>query len=81
MHRLSIAGGHTRIEFDEAAIARLFELSAGSPRVVNLLCDRAMTRGQAASAGVIDGGLIEEAAADLDLDAPDAEDPACSARC
>ena len=54
MHRLSIAGAHTRIEFDEAAIARLHELSEGSPRLVNVLCDRALTRGQAASAAVID---------------------------
>jgi general secretion pathway protein A len=75
MHRLSIAGAHTRIEFDAAAIARLFELSAGSPRVVNVICDRAMTRGQAASAAVIDGGLIESAAADLDLERPPSERP------
>ena len=70
MHRLSVAGAHTRIEFDADAIVRLFELSAGSPRVVNLVCDRAMTRGQAASAGVIDVGLIDAAAGDLDLEAP-----------
>ena len=75
MHRLSVAGAPTRIAFDEAAIARLFELSAGSPRVVNLLCDRAMTRGQAASAGVIDGALVEAAAVDLDLDAPERDGP------
>ena len=71
-HRLSVAGARTRIEFDEAAIALLFALSGGSPRVVNLLCDRALTRGHAASAGVIDAGLIEAAAADLDLEASDA---------
>ena len=64
-HRLSIAGAHTRIEFEEDAIARLFALSGGSPRSVNLLCDRALTRGQAASAGVIDEALIEAAASDL----------------
>ena len=75
MHRLSIAGGQTRIEFDEAAIARLFELSAGSPRLVNLLCDRALTRGQAASAAVIDGVLIEEAATDLGLQVAGADRP------
>jgi len=69
-HRLSIAGAQTRIEFDEAAIARLFELSAGSPRVVNLLCDRAMTRGHAASAEFIGKELVQAAAVDLDLDAP-----------
>ena len=69
-HRLSIAGAHARVEFDEAAIARLFELSAGSPRAVNLLCDRAMTRGHAASAEFIGKELIQAAAVDLDLEAP-----------
>jgi general secretion pathway protein A len=74
-HRLSIAGGDTRIEFDEPAITRLFEWSAGVPRVVNLLCDRAMTRGQEASAAVIDPALVDAAAADLDLDAPAGDAP------
>jgi general secretion pathway protein A len=69
-HRLSIAGARARIEFDDAAIIRLFELSAGSPRAVNLLCDRAMTRGQAASAEFIGRELIHAAAVDLDLEAP-----------
>ena len=72
-HRLSIAGANTRIEFDDGAVARLFELSAGSPRVINLLCDRAMTRGHASSAGVIDGALIDAAALDLDIEPPEAD--------
>ncbi len=71
MHRLSVAGADTRIEFDEAAIARLFELSGGTPRVVNLLCDRALMHGHALSTGVIGGALIDLAAADLDLGAPE----------
>jgi type II secretory pathway predicted ATPase ExeA len=75
MHRLSIAGANTRVEFDEAAIAQLFELSAGSPRVVNLLCDRAMSRGQAVSAAVIDVPLIAAAAKDLDLEWPEPDRP------
>jgi general secretion pathway protein A len=74
-HRLSIAGAHTRTEFEEAAIARLFELSGGSPRTVSLLCDRAMTRGHAASADVIGTDLIQAAAVDLDLEAPPADRP------
>src|SRR3954470_10335370 len=57
-HRLAIAGANTRVEFDEGAIAELFALSAGSPRMVNLLCERALTRGHAASAAVIDLRLI-----------------------
>jgi general secretion pathway protein A len=67
-HRLSIAGAQKQITFDEGAIARLFALSGGSPRTVNLLCDRALTRGQATSDGVIDKTLIESAAADLDFE-------------
>jgi general secretion pathway protein A len=74
-HRLSIAGANTRVEFDEDAIAHLFELTAGSPRTVNLLCDRALTRGQVASAAVIDVPLIQAAATDLDLDAPEPDRP------
>jgi len=70
-HRLSIAGANTRVEFDEAAIARLYDLSAGVPRIVNLLCDRALTRGHAAAAGIIDGALVDAAAEDLDLDLPE----------
>ena len=73
-HRLSVAGSQGRIAFDEGATAALFALSAGVPRVVNRLCDRAMTRGQQASAEVIDRALIEAAAADLDLQPP-AEGP------
>jgi general secretion pathway protein A len=69
-HRLAIAGGDSRIGFDAAAIARLFAVSEGSPRVVNLLCDRALTRGQTAAADAIDEGLIDAAAADLDLASP-----------
>jgi general secretion pathway protein A len=70
-HRLSVAGGQGRIAFGEGAIAVLFQLSAGVPRVVNRLCDRAMTRGEQASADVIDVALIEAAAADLDLQSAD----------
>ena len=69
-HRLSVAGARSRVEFDETAIARVFELSQGSPRTVNLICDRAMTRGHTASAHVIGQALIQEAAVDLDLEAP-----------
>ena len=70
MHRLSTAGASTRVEFDPDAIALLFEASAGVPRVVNLLCDHAMTRGQQSSAAVIDAALVAAAAADLDLEPP-----------
>ena len=73
-HRLSVAGGQGRLAFDDTACGVLFQLSAGVPRTVNLLCDRAMTLGQQASTDLIDGALIEAAASDLDLQ-PAAEGP------
>ena len=69
MHRLSVSGG-SRVGFGVAALARIHELSAGVPRAVNLLCDRAMARGYEASATVIDVALVDAAAADLDLSKP-----------
>ena len=70
MHRLRVAGDNPRVEFDDAALARLYKLSGGMPRLANLLCERALASGFTKSASVIDEALIEEAAADLDLAAP-----------
>jgi len=70
MHRLSVAGSSVRVEFDDGAVARINAISRGVPRLVNLLCDRALTLGHQASASVIDAALIEEAAGALDLAAP-----------
>jgi general secretion pathway protein A len=71
MHRLSVAGMQARIEFDDLAFARLYQVSAGVPRVVNLVCDRALTLGYNASASVIDESLILTAAYDLDVVPPE----------
>jgi general secretion pathway protein A len=65
--RLTVAGSDGRVAFDDGALARLFDLSGGVPRVINLLCDRALTRACEASVGSIDENLIEAAADDLDL--------------
>lgn len=70
MHRLATAGSSPRVEFDDAAVARIHELTGGVPRLINLLCDRALTRGCEASASVIDDRLVMLAAETLDLDPP-----------
>jgi type II secretory pathway predicted ATPase ExeA len=66
-HRLGVAGARPRVTFDEPALERVFRLSRGVPRVINLLCERALARGHEASAGVIDAAIVEAAAEDLDL--------------
>ena len=70
MNRLAVAGGSLRVEFDDGSLERVYELSAGVPRLVNLLCDRALSVGYGLSASVIDVRVVESAAEDLDLDPP-----------
>jgi type II secretory pathway predicted ATPase ExeA len=68
MHRLGVAGAQrSRVDFADAALKQIFELSGGLPRRVNLLCARALALGAAASASVISTELVEAASTDLDL--------------
>jgi general secretion pathway protein A len=53
-HRLGIAG-NGEVVFDEDAVRRIYEVTEGIPRVINLLCDRALFR--AAAAGVTNVSL------------------------
>ena len=48
-----------------------YELSAGVPTVVNLLCDRALTLGHRALANDIDVGLVDAAACELEIARPE----------
>ena len=43
-HRLMIAGNDGRVQFTDAAIDLVGRASNGTPRVINLLCDRALLR-------------------------------------
>jgi general secretion pathway protein A len=66
-HRLSVSGASPRVEFDEPALARVFELSAGVPRTINVLCDRTLEAGFKKSASLLDRSLVDQAAEELDL--------------
>ena len=41
-HRLTIAGGSAAVTFEPKALDRLYRLSGGIPRLINLICDRAL---------------------------------------
>jgi len=73
LHRLAVAGTNTRVEFEDPALARLAVLSGGVPRILNLLCDRALTLGYEGSASVIDRALIDRGAEDLDIAPPESQ--------
>jgi general secretion pathway protein A len=69
-HRLAVAGAQPRVDFDEAALRRIYDLSRGVPGVVNLLCDRALMGGFQQSASTIDVTLVDAAAVALDVSPP-----------
>jgi hypothetical protein len=65
-HRLSVAGGaEDRVRFSPNAIDALFRVSGGTPRVVNLVCDRALHRGHLARKSTIDLETVTQAIDDL----------------
>ncbi len=65
-HRLTIAGG-AAVTFTTASIDVLYALSGGLPRLVNLLCERALQAAASAHANGIEASMIESAASALDL--------------
>ena len=75
-HRLSVAGLTSRLAFNQRARERLFELSGGVPRVINLLSERALAVGHQKRASTIDQWMVDRAANELDLASPAANQPA-----
>ena len=41
-HRLSVAGGGSAVAFSPRALSRVFRYTRGIPRLINLVCDRAL---------------------------------------
>jgi type II secretory pathway predicted ATPase ExeA len=67
--RLGIAAdGQARVEFSDAAIGAVHQGSGGTPRLINLICDRALHRGYAARVGRIEAGFVWDAITDLGLE-------------
>ena len=68
-HRLAVAGSDGRVQFTDAAIESVWTASKGIPRVVNLVCDRALLRAARARTAKIDVEHVQWAVADLKLPA------------
>ncbi|CBL47061.1 General secretion pathway protein-related protein, ATPase [gamma proteobacterium HdN1] len=65
-HRLGVAGGKdiTNI-FPEKTLKKLYAITSGVPRVINLVCDRAMLGAYAQSQRSIDINTLENAAREI----------------
>lgn len=69
-HRLSVAKGATAITFEPEALDAVFAYSSGVPRVINLLCDRALMVAAELAVSSINDDIVHTAAGRLDLPQP-----------
>jgi general secretion pathway protein A len=70
-HRLSVAGNSGGVRFDSGAIDAVTSLTGGVPRLINLLCDRALMAGAQAATRTIDTAIVADAGRVLAMAAPD----------
>ncbi len=66
-HRLTIAGGSAAVTFAPKALARVHRLSGGIPRLINLICDRALVAAFSIRTNRITPEIVAHAAESLDL--------------
>ncbi len=71
-YRLQVAGC-SRPVFTASAVKKLFQLSGGIPRLLNLICDRALLGGYSQQKALIDAGLVNQAASEVLAIKPQAE--------
>ena len=64
-HRLSIAGSANRINFTDEALNMITEFSCGIPRLINILCDRALLAGFVKETNIIDGDILKRCSEEL----------------
>src|SRR5438874_11062687 len=72
-HRLTIAGGRASVGFTATALRRVHRWSNGIPRLVNLICDRALLTGFSIRSPRITPEMVDHAAAGLELRRPAAD--------
>jgi general secretion pathway protein A len=69
-HRLSVAGGGAAVTFAPKALARVHQFTRGIPRLINLLCDRALLTAYSARTNRVAPGDVARAANSLELQRP-----------
>jgi general secretion pathway protein A len=71
-HRLTIAGGGAAVSFTPKALQRVHRWSGGIPRLINLICDRALLAAFSIRANRITPEMVTHAAESLDVQSPHA---------
>lgn len=66
MHRLNVAGSSENISFAPEAIDLIFEYSRGIPRIINLVCDKALLTGFVHETHFVANNIIEKSIQELE---------------
>ncbi len=69
-HRLNVADGTGKVAFTSDALRLVHQLSGGIPRLINLLCDRALLAGFVKASRQITGPMVREAGRELAVQIP-----------
>ncbi|HEY5595223.1 MAG TPA: peptidoglycan-binding protein, partial [Nitrospiria bacterium] len=64
--RLRVAGGRERVLFTPKALEKIHRHSGGIPRLVNILCDKALLAAYAQESRVVDDAAVARAASELE---------------
>ncbi len=65
-HRLEVAGSARKIEFSDEAVDMVSRFSSGTPRLINMICDRALLAGFVSETNHIDFNIIKRCVGELD---------------
>ncbi|MEI6669926.1 MAG: AAA family ATPase [Acidobacteriota bacterium] len=66
-HRLYVAGGASSVSFTPKAVQVVFQYSGGTPRLINLICDRSLLGAFSAKVNKVSHDLVVRATESLDL--------------
>jgi general secretion pathway protein A len=75
LHRLVVAGGTRKVSFSAGGLKSIHRFSGGYPRLINIICDRALLAGYSERSRVITRKMVRKAALALrgkDMAAPGA---------
>lgn len=65
-HRLEVAGSTGRIRWTDGALLLIRRYSRGVPRLINVLCDKALLAGYVAESYTIDAGFVQRGIEDVE---------------
>jgi len=65
-HRLTVAGSNGNLTFTDRAINVLFQYTEGVPRLINIICDKALLLAYVQETGKIDHRIIKQSISELE---------------